>query len=106
VNATTAVEVRNEFAAVDISLDGTANAPRLRIRDLETGLVCCVDAYVLRSLVLASPAALRGLCRATVPTGGDSGGAVGSGEQGSGDHGLPGHEGQDLLLPRHRRPVP
>ena len=62
------MEVRNEFAAVDLQLDTAANAPRLRIRDLESGLTCCLDAYVLRSLVLASPEVLNGLCRATVPT--------------------------------------
>ena len=61
------MEVRNEFAAVDLRIDTAANAPRLHIRDLETGLSCYIDAFVLRSLVLAPPEALADLCRSTAP---------------------------------------
>lgn|GEM_PF-4012612 len=60
--------MRNEFAAVDLRIDTAANAPRLYIRDLETGLSRSIDAFVLRGLVLAPPEVLRSLCRATVPT--------------------------------------
>jgi hypothetical protein len=61
------VEIRNEFAAVTLSVDGMANAPRLRLRDLETGAEACVDAFVLRSLCLVGPEGWLALCRATVP---------------------------------------
>ncbi len=61
------LRVRNEFAEVELGLDHGGNAVRLRIRDVETGLVRAVDAYVLRSLVLAPEALLRELCRATLP---------------------------------------
>lgn len=60
--------MRNEFAAVDLSIDGAANAPRLLIRDLETGAARAVDAFILRGLVFAAPQLLEALCRATVPT--------------------------------------
>ena len=63
-------EVRNEFAAVRLTLDGAANDVRLRVEDLETGSVALLDAFALRSLCRLSPDALLDLCRATVPGGG------------------------------------
>lgn len=59
--------MRNEFAAVRIRLNTAANSARLEIRDLESGAWRALDAYVLRGLAMASPAALRALCAATVP---------------------------------------
>ncbi len=61
------LEVRNEFAAVRVRLNTAGNSARLEIRDLESGALRALDAYVLRGLALASPATLRALCAATVP---------------------------------------
>lgn len=63
-------EVRNEFAAVRLTLDSAANDLRLHIEDLETGAVALLDAFALRSLCRLPPEALLELCRATVPGGG------------------------------------
>jgi hypothetical protein len=61
------LEIRNEFAAVEVAVDASGNDPRLAIRDLETGERVCLDAFVLRSLALLPAAWLEALCRATVP---------------------------------------
>lgn len=61
------LEVRNEFAAVVVRLNTAANSARLEICDLESGRWRALDAYALRSLVLAPAAAVRALCAATVP---------------------------------------
>jgi hypothetical protein len=61
-------EIRNEFAAVELHLDTAGNAPRLQVRDLESGAAVCLDAFLLRSLCLLPPEALEDLCRRTVPT--------------------------------------
>jgi hypothetical protein len=42
--------LRNEFATVEVSLDETANGPRLLIRDLETGRHVHLDALEVESL--------------------------------------------------------
>ena len=60
--------MRNEFAAVRLHVDVTANAPRLVLHDLETGARRAVDAFVLRSLALAPEELLLQLCRAAVPS--------------------------------------
>ncbi len=67
MRAAPAAEVRNEFAAVLVSLDHGANAPRLRVQDLESGAVALLDAFVLRSLCLLASRVLTDVCRATVP---------------------------------------
>ncbi len=67
------VEIRNEFAAVDLRVDESANAPRLLVHDLESGARVHLDAFVLRSLALLTPAQLEALCRATVPVEGPDG---------------------------------
>jgi hypothetical protein len=46
--------LRNEFATVEVSLDETANGPRLLIRDLETGRQACLDALEVESLTRMS----------------------------------------------------
>lgn len=43
--------ISNEFAAVDITVDDTANGPRLRIKDLDTGESTYLDPLELQSLV-------------------------------------------------------
>ena len=43
--------ISNEFAAVDIAVDDTANGPRLQIRDLDTGASTYLDPLELQSLV-------------------------------------------------------
>jgi hypothetical protein len=42
--------LRNEFATVEVSLDETANGPRLLVRDLETGREALLDALEVESL--------------------------------------------------------
>ena len=44
------MEIRNEFARVEVELDETANGPRLRLRDLKTGRETFLDALELESL--------------------------------------------------------
>lgn len=44
----------NEFAAVDVGVDETANGPRLEIKDLETGESIYLDPLELQSLVWVS----------------------------------------------------
>lgn len=61
------VEIRNEFAAVHLDVDTSGNAPRLRIRDLESGAEGFLDAFVLRCLAVLPPEVLEDLCRRTVP---------------------------------------
>jgi hypothetical protein len=61
------VEIRNEFAAVDVRLDASANGPRLLVRDLESGSAALLDAFVLRCLALLTAEQLEALCRATIP---------------------------------------
>lgn len=43
--------ISNEFAAVDVEVDATANGPRLRIQDLDTGESTYLDPLELQSLV-------------------------------------------------------
>jgi hypothetical protein len=43
-------EVTSEFASVRLSIDRTANGPRLRIEDLRTGHVGYLDALELETL--------------------------------------------------------
>lgn len=43
--------VGNEFAEVEVSVDGDANSPRLRIADLRGGRVRFLDALELETLV-------------------------------------------------------
>ena len=52
---------------MEVACDLEANGPRLRLADRESGAVVWLDAFVLRTLCLLPPEALRGLCRATVP---------------------------------------
>lgn len=59
--------MRNEFAAVELSLDTRANAPRLHILDRETGASAQVDAFLLKSLCLLSADDLVEICRSIVP---------------------------------------
>lgn len=47
--------IRNEFAVVDVSVDTSARGPRLRIADLETGVVGFYDPLEVASLVLWPP---------------------------------------------------
>jgi hypothetical protein len=43
--------VENEFAAVAVRVDETANGPRLRLEDMRTGRVRFLDALELEALV-------------------------------------------------------
>jgi hypothetical protein len=43
--------VENEFAAVAVQVDETANGPRLRLQDMRTGRVRFLDALELEALV-------------------------------------------------------
>jgi hypothetical protein len=43
--------VENEFAAVAVQVDETANGPRLRLEDMRTGRVRFLDALELEALV-------------------------------------------------------
>jgi hypothetical protein len=43
--------VENEFAAVAVQVDETANGPRLRLEDMRTGRVRYLDALELEALV-------------------------------------------------------
>ena len=52
------MEIRNEFARVEVELDETANGPRLRLRDLKTGRETFLDALELESLTWSSHADL------------------------------------------------
>jgi hypothetical protein len=45
--------VRNEFAAVEVSLDDDGQSPRLRLHDVESGREAFLDAMLLRTLVSA-----------------------------------------------------
>jgi ketosteroid isomerase-like protein len=62
------VDIKSEFAAVDVDLDDDGNGPRLRIEDLKTGRVGYLDALELETLAwlpegglhpLLDPSALR-----------------------------------------------
>lgn len=53
--------VYNEFAAVAVAVDTSANGPRLRLEDRRGGRVAYMDPLELESLVWAAPDALRGL---------------------------------------------
>ena len=46
--------LRNEFATVEVSLDETANGPRLLVRDLETMQQVHLDALEVESLTRMS----------------------------------------------------
>jgi hypothetical protein len=54
-------EVSSEFASVALSVDETANGPRLRIEDLRTGHVGYLDALELETLAWLPPGALEPL---------------------------------------------
>lgn len=43
--------IGSEFAQVAVSVDDTANAPRLRVQDLRTGRVRFLDALELETIV-------------------------------------------------------
>lgn len=47
--------IANEFAAVEVSLDHTANGPRLRVRDLDTHAEGFLDPLDLASMCVAGP---------------------------------------------------
>jgi hypothetical protein len=49
------VIIRNEFAVVDVSVDTSARGPRLRIADLESGVVAFYDPLEVASLTLWPP---------------------------------------------------
>jgi hypothetical protein len=46
--------VRNEFAAVRVEIDRSANSPRLRVEDLQSGACIFLDALELASLASAT----------------------------------------------------
>ena len=50
--------VRNEFAAVRVEIDHSANSGRLRIEDLQSGACIYLDALELASLASATHAML------------------------------------------------
>lgn len=45
--------LKSEFAIVDIGVDYTANGPRLKITDLQTGSFICLDPLELEALAQA-----------------------------------------------------
>lgn len=53
--------VASEFAEVDVSVDGTANGPRLRLRDRRTDRVRYLDALELETIVWLPPGRLERL---------------------------------------------
>ena len=53
--------VENEFAQVDVRIDGAANSPRLRLEDLKSGRVRYLDALELETLVWLPEGHLRRL---------------------------------------------
>ena len=53
--------VENEFAAVDVRVDSTANGPRLRLEDLRTGRVRYLDPLELETVVSLPDGHLRAL---------------------------------------------
>lgn len=53
------MELRSEFAAVDVQIDQQANGPRLRVTDEETGLVAFLDPVALQSLTWLTPEQLE-----------------------------------------------
>ena len=53
---TPVVELRNEFAAVEVRIDRMGLRPRLHLTDLSTGKVVMLDALELESLVQCIPA--------------------------------------------------
>jgi hypothetical protein len=54
--------IGSEFAEVSVTIDRTANAPRLRLEDLRTGRVRYLDALELESIIWLSSAQLTELC--------------------------------------------
>jgi hypothetical protein len=44
--------LRNEFAAVEVELDQTANGPRLKVMDVESGVSVYLDPLQLQALTL------------------------------------------------------
>ena len=61
------MQIRNEFAAVELHLNEAANGPRLEIRDLETGISVFVDPFLLRSLTRVSSRKLEEICEGAIP---------------------------------------
>jgi hypothetical protein len=53
--------VASEFAGVAVSIDDTANGPRLRLADLASGRVAFLDALQLETLVWLPPERLTEL---------------------------------------------
>jgi len=53
--------VENEFAQVAVTVDGSANSPRLRLEDLRSGRVRHLDALELETLVWLPEGHLRAL---------------------------------------------
>jgi hypothetical protein len=53
--------VESEFASVQVSIDPSANGPRLRIEDLRTGRVAHLDALELETLAWLPAGELRTL---------------------------------------------
>jgi hypothetical protein len=58
-----AVVLTNEFASVRVSLDASANGPRLLVEDLETGARIFLDPLELASFCLATDADRTGWLR-------------------------------------------
>lgn len=57
------LEIANEFAAVRVEVDETANGPRLRITDLERGTYIELDPFEASTLVNVSEDDLDELAR-------------------------------------------
>ena len=61
----TAALIANEFAAVEVRLDTSANGPRLHIRDIEAGVEVYLDPLDLACLCLAGPQQRESWLRST-----------------------------------------
>ncbi len=55
------MEIKSEFAAVEVSVDGSGNGPRLKLEDLKTDRVGYLDALELETLAWLPENALHGL---------------------------------------------
>ena len=55
------MDVKSEFAAVEVSVDRSANGPRLKVEDLKTDRVGYLDALELETLAWLPEGALHGL---------------------------------------------
>jgi hypothetical protein len=63
VGATRSIDIANEFAAVRVELDETANGPRLRITDLDRGRSIELDPFEAATLVDVTVEELDALAR-------------------------------------------